>query len=338
MRRSHFLTVAAAGLTGLALLSTAAAHPGHDQPATQPAMQPAAQGAINAGNVSIVERDGYRFIRSNGLPGHETGEFPSRGNPNAISPQQYAFRVPLEPQPAAGGEQRRGGRALFGVAINGVPFDPGTAEIWRDGRMIRGGPPREGDWNQEAIDGHGHGNGQLGLDANRAHVQPTGAYHYHGVPWGLIAQLNGDDRSHMLLVGWAADGFPIYAPWGHAEASDAASEVVPLRSSYQLREGERPDGSPGGRYDGTYTQDYAFVEGSGELDELNGREGVTPKFPGGTYYYVVTEQFPFVARQHRGPPDPSFQNGPAGGPGGQGGTGGPGDERGPRGNRPPPRR
>ena len=317
MQRLHLVLAAVLALGGVAAA--------HEPPAT-----------VNADNCSIVERDGYRFIRSNGLPGHETGEFPSRGNPNAISPQQYEFRVPLEPQPAAGGEQRRGGRTLFGVAINGVPFDPGTAEIWRDGRMIRGGPPREGDWNQEAIDGHG--NGQLGLDANRAHVQPTGAYHYHGVPWGLIAQLNGDDRSHMLLVGWAADGYPIYAPWGHAEASDAASEVVPLRSSYQLREGERPDGSPGGRYDGTYTQDYAFVEGSGELDELNGREGVTPEFPGGTYYYVVTEQFPFVARQHRGPPDPSFQNGPAGGPGGQGGPGGPGDERGPRGNRPPPRR
>ncbi|MFO1162141.1 MAG: YHYH protein [Reyranellaceae bacterium] len=47
----------------------------------------------------------------------------------------------------------------------------------------------------------------LGIDQNKAHVQPDGSYHYHGLPTGLIDRLGG--RGMGLLVGWAADGFPI---------------------------------------------------------------------------------------------------------------------------------
>jgi len=47
----------------------------------------------------------------------------------------------------------------------------------------------------------------LGIDQNSAHVQPNGAYHYHGVPTGLVALL-GPQRP--VLIGWAADGFQIY--------------------------------------------------------------------------------------------------------------------------------
>ena len=50
-----------------------------------------------------------------------------------------------------------------------------------------------------------------GLDDHHAHVQPTGAYHYHGLPTGLIEHLRKEkDDNKMLLIGYAADGFPIY--------------------------------------------------------------------------------------------------------------------------------
>ncbi|MCA8998272.1 MAG: YHYH protein, partial [Planctomycetaceae bacterium] len=89
---------------------------------------------------------------------------------------------------------------------------------------------------------------------------------------------------------------------------------------------------PGGRFDGTFVQDYEFMKGLGDLDEYNGRVGVTPEYPQGIYYYVITNQFPFIPRELRGEADASFARQPP--PGGFGGPGtrGPGRPR-----FPPPR-
>ncbi|HBL47569.1 MAG TPA: hypothetical protein DDZ90_29705, partial [Planctomycetaceae bacterium] len=73
-------------------------------------------------------------------------------------------------------------------------------------------------------------------------------------------------------------------------------------------------------YDGTFVADYEFVKDSGDLDECNGRLGVTPEYPDGIYHYYLTEAFPYIPRYFRGTPDPSFQKrGP--GPGQPGGPG-----------------
>lgn len=122
----------------------------------------------------------------------------------------------------------------------------------------------------------------------------------------------------MLLIGWAADGFPIYS-------SSAAQK---MRSSYQLKKGQRPRGNrgPGGDYDGTFTADYEYVAGSGDLDDCNGRVGITPEYPQGIYHYFITDTFPYLSRQWRGEPDSSFQKKgpPGGGPPRRGRRGGPG--------------
>lgn len=256
--------------------------------------------------VTITERDGYRFITSNGIPDHTPGQFPTRGNPNRISAQEYEFRVPLNPQPA---EREFRGRALFGVALNGVPFEPGTAEIWTpDGRTRGRDAPRDG-WRYEALTG----NINLGLDDHNAHVQPTGAYHYHALPVGLYETRAGKKVSEtpdaMVLVGYAADGFPIYGVYGHETADDPASPLTELTPSYRVKDGRRrpkSDTSPGGNYDGTFVQDWEYVAGLGDLDEHNGRTGVTPEYPGGTYHYVISEAYPFVPRTFHGTPDRSF--------------------------------
>ena len=49
---------------------------------------------------------------------------------------------------------------------------------------------------------------------------------------------------------------------------------------------------------------------SGDLDEANGRTGVTPEFPNGTYYYVVTDEFPGIPRYFVGTPSKDFKLGP----------------------------
>ena len=51
---------------------------------------------------------------------------------------------------------------------------------------------------------------------------------------------------------------------------------------------------------GTFLQDYEYVAGSGDLDECNGRTGVTPEFPKGIYHYVVTDTWPYVHRCVKG--------------------------------------
>lgn len=259
----------------------------------------------------------YRYIEANGIPDHPVGRFPNAHNPNAIAPQRYAYRVPAEPRVA--NHTTRLGLWPFGIALNGVPFDPGAAEFWNRN-------PRSG-WQYEpmsvAVD--------LGLDRNNAHVQPNGAYHYHGMPTGLINELTKGER--MTLVGYAADGFPIYARYAHANPRDATSPLRAMRSSYRLKTGVRT-GGPGGHYDGTFVEDYEYVKDLGDLDECNGRYGVTPEFPEGTYYYVITDAFPYIPRLFRGTPDVSFERR---GPGGRGprrpGQAGPPP---PRGHRPPP--
>lgn len=269
-------------LAVLGLGTPAGAHSGHDDDAP-PSVQTRQGWWLNlvprseaAQRMEIDAQEGARYIRADGLPDHPTGAFPGPYNPNRISAQSYAFRVALRPA--------RSGRLfyyrpnhLFGVAINGVVFDPNTDEFWNGDR-------RSG-WMIEALSGAR----PLGIDQSNAHVQPNGAYHYHGLPTGLIARLG---PARPLLVGWAADGFPIYVQDGQ-------------HSGWRLRKARDP-GGPGGTPDGTYSLDYEYRPGAGDLDECNGREGATPEFPAGTYYYVLTVEFPHVLRCFVGTADASF--------------------------------
>jgi hypothetical protein len=260
--------------------------------------RPNASAAAPNNFVEITVRDGFRYITSNGIPNHATGRFPNRGNPNAIEEQRYTFRVPANPQAANRITDAR--RQPFGVALNGVPFDPGTAEFWNN----------DPNWCYEALSGVIN----LGMDKNNAHVQPGGAYHYHGLPLGLIEQLRAEKK--IALVGYAADGFPIYTAYGYADANNAQSAIKELRSSYRLKPGARPHG-PGGKFDGTFVQDWEFVNGAGDLDECNGRFGVTPEYPNGIYHYYITNDYPFIPRYYRGTPDASFRRREGGAPPGR---------------------
>jgi hypothetical protein len=280
------------------------AHDGHEDGTPVGAVSPESwwldlvPRAAASQRIEVDERRGVRFIRADGLPDHATGRFPNRGNPNSIAVQSYYFRVPLRPAKTGRSFFYRPNQ-LFGVAINGVVFDPNTAEFWNDDR-------RSG-WMIEALSG----TRPLGIDQNNAHVQPNGAYHYHGVPTGLVDRLRKGDEA--VMIGWAADGFPIYVQAG-------------LHPGWRLKD-VRDAGGPGGRPDGTYARDFVYVRGLGDLDECNGRERPTAEFPEGTYYYVVTEAFPHVPRCFSGTPDGSFVKHGGPGPGG----------RPPPHGRPPPR-
>ena len=241
-----------------------------------------------------------RLLTGNGIPDHEVGTFPNAGNPNTITAQSVSFSAPLSPALATADSTDL---HIIGYALNSVKFDPATngtcpsSATASSSCSLNGG---SGTWNIEAL---GQSTFDFGVDSNNAHVQPNGAYHYHGIPVGMLQNAGATDGSmKMVLLGWANDGFPIYGPYGHSSALDASSSLKIITGSYQLK--STPDaGRPSTSLFpmGTFTQDYEYVAGSGDLDECNGRFDVTPEFPDGVYHYYATENsYPYLPRCLRG--------------------------------------
>ncbi len=284
---------------------------------------PATSPTPSEARVEIEKRDGSRVIKANGIPRHQVGAFPNPGNPNPIREQSYVIEFPENPAMAPEIiPLMMEGRSLevFGITLDGVFFEPHANEFWQ----------RDWEWRYEALGAAI----ELGLDANHGHVQPTGLYHYHGIPTGLMSRLGHVPGEHSPLIGWAADGFPIYARHGYSDPRDPESAVADLSPSYRLREGERPSPpvGPGGRPDGAFVRDYEYIAGSGDLDECNGRFCVTPDFPEGTYAYFLTRDWPVIPRAFRGEPVDLKRQAGLRGPGRAGPGAGP-----PRGPKGPPR-
>ena len=261
-----------------------------------------------ANEFSITTSGDLRKITANNIPQHDVGLFgnsPGALNPNSITEQNSRYDIDLTPSISNSITYliNNGPAYSFGILLNGVEVDPVAAEPWPHTKPVSNS--HNWGWNLEAtmVD--------IGLDCNTAHVQPTGKYHYHGVPKLYLESITSNSNE-MLHVGWAADGYPIYYAYGFSSADDNSSSMKMLSSSYQLKSGERPgdgDSAPCGSYTGVYSADYEYVEGLGDLDECNGREGVTPEFPEGTYYYVITNEFPGVPRCFVGTPSNDFKIG-----------------------------
>ncbi|WP_299653473.1 YHYH protein [uncultured Tateyamaria sp.] len=226
--------------------------------------------AVQANVTMIVDGD-QRCITSDGLPEHDTGPWREGA---VVVPQEHQFCMDATPELTDTITDRV---RISGIAVTGIPLRPGTAEYY-DPTSERGysRDPSSG-WNVEGIGG-------LIMDAQNAHVDGDGMYHYHGIPSAVTDALDG------TLFGYAADGFEIHY------VGDAA------QSSWQLRLGERESG-PGGAYDGTYVQDYEFVAGSGTLDECNGA------MLDGQYVYFATETYPFFPRCFKGTVSSDFLGG-----------------------------
>ena len=183
--------------------------------------------------VEAREVGGSRVLSVNSIPEHTVGRFPNRGNPHRIEEKDTVYRFPREPR--ANRSTIPVGMNNFGVAVNGVLFDPAAAELYMGNIHSQ--------WRYEALGGAV----PLGLDDNFAHVQPDGKYHYHGLPVGLLKRLGLAAEKHSPIVGYAADGFPVYALYGFKDPQDPDSDIVELTPSYQLKEGQRPGGARGNR-------------------------------------------------------------------------------------------
>lgn len=264
----------------------------HDETTAEPLRLVPATENPGKSSTSVKEKGGKIKVTGNGIPDHLVGPFPNQGNPHQIEQQKVRLKLPAKPI-AEGAVTPLQMGWNFGVSLNGVVFDPLAAEFWH-------GDPRSG-WSYNALGGAI----SLGLDANYAHVQPNGKYHYHGVPTGQVELLGWSQSEHSPLIGYAADGFPIYAVTGVV-----GGKVTEMTSSYRLKPGNRPGGSaPDGRHDGTFNEDYAYVQGHGNLDQCNGAFTVSAEYPSGTYAYFLTEDYPVVPRCFMGTPDQSFRFG-----------------------------
>lgn len=223
----------------------------------------------------VTVKNNTRKIVTNALPNHDTGTFPNSGNPNTITAQDRTYTIPVVPKYT--GEARWVREP--GVALNGVKFEPETAEMV----FCESGERYRVEAKQDLI--------AMGLDENNAHVQPTGAYHYHGTPTSMISTFDtGEDLVH---IGFAKDGFAIYY-------SKSGAYTPSFRLYDETRAGEacaydRPgnhidvpieDSHP----DGTFVSDWEFVHRLGDLDACNGTE------VNGTYAYLVTDLYPYVPR------------------------------------------
>ncbi|MCK0095709.1 YHYH protein [Yoonia sp. F2084L] len=227
-------------------------------------------GAVQA-HVTITVDGDQRCIRSDGVPDHDTGPWREGA---IVEQQDHAFCMDATPELA---DTITRNVRVSGITVTGIPLRPGTAEYY-DASTERGysRDPSSG-WNVEGVGG-------LIMDAQNAHVDGDGMYHYHGIPSAVVEGLEN------TLFGYAADGFEIHYVGDQAQ------------SSWQLKSGERASG-PGGAHDGTYVQDYEFIAGSGDLDECNGA------MVDGRYVYFATDTYPFFPRCFKGTVSSDFIGG-----------------------------
>ncbi|MFT7286210.1 MAG: hypothetical protein ACI87W_000314 [Halieaceae bacterium] len=241
--------------------------------------------------------DTRRELIANGIPDQEVGEFPNANNPNTIAEQVVSASFTLEPQASTDATDLGAPRGITGYVLNGVKIDADTAGSCDDSGTACSLIGNTGNWSIEAL---GQNSFNFGTDSNNAHVQPGGAYHYHGMPEGFVAKQGGSSSS-MTLIGWAADGFPIYARYGYRAAGDASSGLKLISGSYRLSDAISTSRPSVDAYPlGTCKEDWEYVAGSGDLDECNGSVGVKPEFPQGIYHYYATDSYPYFQRCVKG--------------------------------------
>ena len=187
----------------------------------------------------------------NDFPSHPVGTypiaktdpmFPYDGNPNTITSNSFSYALPANPVVAATPHCTQGtiGFLVTGAKLfNAVDAGDRDAVAWE------------------------------GQDACNGHPQSAGAYHYHNVP--ITNQANCLPTSaqdvagqHSPVVGYAADGFPIYGNLGE--------DGVPLSDA-----------------------DLDICHGHTHTITFNGKTVVM-------YHYHATHAFPYTVGCYRGTP------------------------------------
>ena len=198
-----------------------------------------------AGIQEIDADPNWVYVRSTGLASFTMGPW-SVGFPNLPANQKTLFRIPRTPAVPAAKTATGGG--TIGCFVDGVAMFNSWDAFTYDVATGADASGINGYWNRDAYVNEGPT-----FDPAYAHQQNTGTYHYHANPIALRYQL-GDHvdynaaaktwsestnavTQHSPLLGWVADGFPVYGPYGYANATNANSGVRRMISGYVLRDG-----------------------------------------------------------------------------------------------------
>jgi hypothetical protein len=248
------------------------------------------------GSITMTVEGSECVLVSNSIPNHDFNDA-TAAFATQVSEVSAEFRIPTQPAFASTATpiSLATDNAVF---LNGVKLDLLAAGCFGVGDGNIGCNDIKQPWRYDPMSPLT----MFGTDANNAHPQPDGTYHYHGNPKALFDQ---NAMSESPVIGFAADGFPIFGSY-----IDDNGQIRAVTSSFQLLSGSRPSSAddPGGTYDGTFVDDHEYVSGSGDLDECNGM------MRDGSYGYYVTDSYPWVLACFKGTPDSSFDK--AGGGGG----------------------
>jgi len=241
------------------------------------------------GSVTLSATDTSCLLMSNAIPNHDFDDA-TAAFATPVAEVARTFSLPRQPT-AAASITTLDLTSYDAILLNGVVVDLYSAGCYDVGDGMIGCNDLATPWRYDPM----HPTNTFGADAHHAHTQPDGTYHYHGDPVAMYDDAPGPSGSPVL--GFAADGFPIYGPYFFD-----GSTVRKAVSGYTLRVGTRPSG-PGGTYDGTVIDDYEYT-GAGDLDACNGMT------VDGQYGYYVTDTYPWILACFHGTPDPSFDKGP----------------------------
>ena len=286
----------------------------------------------------VYSSSNWVYVRTTGLAGYVMGAWYTAAD-HANLLQQYPinqkllYRIPrTNTVPAT---KTLSGGGPIGIGVDGVAaYNVWDAYVWNGSTEATSNT--NGYWNRDAYVNEG-----TSVDPANAHQPPSGQYHFHDNPMALRYQM-GDHvdldpitkiysespatpTKHSPILGWAADGFPIYGPYGYSLSNDASSGIRRMISGYVLRDGQYGTSNltangrttipawatrlynvasnilagppvsttyPLGRYieDNDFLGDHGIAAGTNtyDLDQYNGRWCVTPEFPNGTYAYFIT--------------------------------------------------
>jgi hypothetical protein len=289
----------------------------------------------------VYSSSNYVYVRSTGLASYVMGAWYANSAHTTFlmqdpTNQKTMFKIPRTNSISIPTKKALSGGGPAGIFVDGVAmYNNWDANFWNGSADVSEGGTN-GFWNRDAYVNEG-----VSFDPGYAHQPPGGQYHYHADPIALRYQL-GDHvdfnsatkiytestntpTKHSPILGWAADGFPIYGPYGYSVSNNASSGIRRMVSGFVPRNGQYGTDNysvtgtqrkyipqwasrlygvatnilagptvsssyPFGRYmeDNDYLGDHGYKQGVDfDLDEYNGRYCVTPEFPGGTYAYFV---------------------------------------------------
>lgn len=202
----------------------------------------------------VYSSSNWVYVRSTGLAGYIMGPWylnaaRTQMFPNLPLNQKLLYRFPRTNGVPAVKSITGGGQ--IGISANGVElFNSWDAHYWDPGANadVAAGPGADGYWNRDAYVNEG-----ITFDPAYAHQQQDGTYHYHADPIAVRYQL-GDHvdynpltrtysestnpvTRHSPILGWMADGFPLYGPYGFSDPANPASGIRRMVSGYVPRDG-----------------------------------------------------------------------------------------------------